>query len=333
MPEDGRDLVVGHDAPVFPREPNEHRASGVVDFADRRGREADEGLNVGQPTAIEEDVVGEAHDGQKEQNQGRRRETGRATPAHRRQPRAHAGPGHPEPPGRRGAAVAQARGDGPEPRASHAGSTRRFDVGRPRSSGFAEESHRAIGFLPHTQSPRPSVIESCGPSGQGMPPSLAPFNAALGYGDPFPGPGGCGLPASDRLSPHQPGFVPCRSSGRRLPAISARPRILDGWRVPDRDRGWVCRTSRPSDDALDRRPQVPGGPGLGSISLYLAAALRYGQRRTGREESRARRRRRHSVHSPSSGCAPTSGAFRGARGSGRIGEPWESSPYPPPSIH
>jgi hypothetical protein len=60
-----------------------------------------------------------------------------------------------------------------------------------------------------------------------MPPSLALFNAALGYGDPFPGPRVAAYPLGDGLSPHQPGFVPCRSSGRRVPAISARPRILD----------------------------------------------------------------------------------------------------------
>jgi hypothetical protein len=47
VPEDGRDLVVGHDAPVFPREPDEDRAAGIVDLADRRGREVDEGLHVG----------------------------------------------------------------------------------------------------------------------------------------------------------------------------------------------------------------------------------------------------------------------------------------------
>jgi len=33
------------------------------------------------------------------------------------------------------------------------------------SAGFGEESHRDLGFLPHEQSPRPSVIEPGGPSG------------------------------------------------------------------------------------------------------------------------------------------------------------------------
>ena len=101
VPEDGRDLVVGHHAPVFPRQSDEHRASGVVDLADRRRREADEGLDVGQPAAVEEDVVGEAHRGQEEQDQGRRREAGRATPARGRQPRGHAAPGDAEPRGQR----------------------------------------------------------------------------------------------------------------------------------------------------------------------------------------------------------------------------------------
>lgn len=61
-----------------------------------------------------------------------------------------------------------------------------------------------------------------------MPPSLALFNAALGYGDPFPGPRVAAYPLGDGLSPHQPGFgaVPV-PPGRRVPAISPRPRILD----------------------------------------------------------------------------------------------------------
>ena len=72
MSENGRDLVVGHHTPVFPRQSDEHRPAGIVDLADRRRREADEGLEVRQPAAVEEDVVGEAHRGQEEQGQGRR---------------------------------------------------------------------------------------------------------------------------------------------------------------------------------------------------------------------------------------------------------------------
>ena len=113
--ENGRDLVVGHHTPVFPRQSDEHRPSGIVDLADRRRREADEGLEVRQPAAVEEDVVGEAHRGQEEQGQERHREAGRATPARGRHPRGSAAPDDAEPRGHRGAAVGQPSEVGPEP--------------------------------------------------------------------------------------------------------------------------------------------------------------------------------------------------------------------------
>ena len=70
----------------------EHGASDVVDLTDGRRREADERLDVGQPAAVEEDVVDETYRGQEEQGQGRRREAGRATPVRGRHPRGYAAP-------------------------------------------------------------------------------------------------------------------------------------------------------------------------------------------------------------------------------------------------
>ena len=228
VPEDRRDFVVRHHAPVFPRQPDEHRALGVVHLTDRRGREANEGLDVRQPAAVEEDVVGEAHHGQEEQGQERHQAAGRATPPRGRQPCGRAAPGDADPRGRGGATVARPLDGGSRAAPGHTRSASRSTVSRlGGSAGFGEVSHRNLGFLPHVQSPRPSsssrvTVRSADAA------VAALFNAALGYGDPFPGPRVAAYPLGDGLSPHQPGFgavsVP---PGHRVPAISPRPGILD----------------------------------------------------------------------------------------------------------
>ena len=112
----GGHLVVGDHAPVLPCQLDQHRALGVVDPADRRRLEADEGLEVGKPAAVEVDVVDEAHRGQQEQGQERRREaSSRDAERVARHPRGYAAPDDAEPRGHRGAAVGQPSEVGPEP--------------------------------------------------------------------------------------------------------------------------------------------------------------------------------------------------------------------------
>ena len=90
--QDERHLVVGDDPAILPRQLDQHLAAGVVDLADRRELEADEGLEVGQAAPVEVDVVDEPpRREQEQQDQGGSRDAHGAARACRPQNARHNG--------------------------------------------------------------------------------------------------------------------------------------------------------------------------------------------------------------------------------------------------